>query len=132
MKKLILIAFAILLSSCSYAYAQCPAMPVGFVCITQATANAAAADHRELDATKEALKARDQALVDKDKIIEANKAVAAKNEADLKAALVSTQTELATKVGTLIGCEANQVRNAAIIDTLLKNAKPKKIGLIVF
>lgn len=106
--------------------------PAGFVCITQAAANQAASNKRELDATKEKLSTLETALVTKDRIIADNKLTAAKNEADLKDRLHKTEVELATKTGTLVGCEASNVRNLAVIDVLLKNVRPKKIGLINF
>lgn len=108
------------------------ACPEGMVCISQAAANAAAENARELIATKAKAEALTEALTEKDKIIADVKATASKNEADLKQALTTTLTELAMKTGQLTGCEANSVRQLAVIDVLLKNTRPKKIGLINF
>mgnify|MGYP001585966195 CR=1 FL=1 len=125
-----------LLSACLTANAQSPCdgvtMPAGTLCITQTAGNAAAQLARESALKDEKIKVLESGLVDKDKIIAENKATATKNEADLKAAMHSTEVKLATATGTLIGCEASNVRNLAIIDVLLKNVRPKKIGLINF
>lgn len=106
--------------------------PEGLVCISQAAANQAAENARELTATKAKVTILTEALTEKDKIIADNKAVADKNEADLKERLHKTEVELATKTGQLLGAEANSVRQLAVIDVLLKNTRPKKIGLINF
>lgn len=105
-------------------------MPAGTICVSQAAANAAAENKRELDATKEKVTVLTDALTEKDKIIESVRSTANKNEADLKASLTKTEIELATKTGQLIGSEAMNVRQTAIIDILLKSVRPKKIGLI--
>lgn len=104
--------------------------PDGMVCISKAAANQAAENARELTATKAKVATLTEALTEKDKIIADNKAVADKNEADLKERLHKTEVELAAKTGQLIGAEANSVRQLAVIDVLLKNTRPKKIGLI--
>lgn len=100
-------------------------MPAGTVCVSQATANAAAANKLELDATKNKVNVLTEALTEKDKIIADVRANATKNEADLKAALTNTQTELAAKTGQLVGAEASNVRSLAIIDLLLKQTRKK-------
>lgn len=100
-------------------------MPAGAVCISQATANAAVANKRELDATKLKIEALEDALKAKDGIIADNKRTASQNEADLKAALTNTAIDLATTKGQLIGAEANSTRQLAIIDLLLKGQKKK-------
>lgn len=107
-------------------------LPSGAVCLSQAAANAAATLARESAAKDEKLKVLETALADKDKIIAENKATAAKNEQDLKAALHKTEVDLSLKTGQIISCEANQTRQLAVIDVLLKTVRPKKIGLIVF
>lgn len=123
------VAMVLAMAVSASAQSQCPD---GFVCISQAAANQAAENARELAATKEKVVTLEGAIVDKDKTITDNKAAAAKNEADLKEALTKTQIDLALKTGQLIGCEANSVRQLAVIDVLLKNVRPKKIGLINF
>jgi len=132
MKRTIQIAFytlAVYFTFTISANAQSPCagvvMPAGTLCITQAAGNAAAENKRELDATKEKVTVLTEALTEKDKIIESVKSNASKNEADLKAALTNTQTELAVKTGQLIGAEASNVRNLAIIDLLLKQTRKK-------
>jgi len=132
----LLVFFAVFMLSTVAISAQSPCdgvvMPPGTLCISQAAGNAAAENKRELEATKNKVNVLTEALTEKDKIIADVKATASKNEADLKEALTRTQTDLASKSGQLIGCEANQVRQLSVIDVLLKNVRPKKIGLINF
>jgi len=127
------ILFAFVYAVSISAQTACPdVMPAGTICISVAAGNQAAENARELAATKAKAEALTEALTEKDKIIADVKATASKNEADLKQALTTTLTELAMKTGQLTGCEANSVRQLAVIDVLLKNTRPKKIGLINF
>lgn len=103
----------------------CPVMPSGFACLTQAEMNAAAKAVRERDALQIELDAHKQALLDKDKIIENIKAVAAQNEADLREAVHNTEVELAAKTGEIVGIEAQNVQQRAIIEVLLKATRKK-------
>lgn len=126
--RLLVLFVAFMLTSLA-ASAQSPCdgvvMPAGTICISQAAGNAAAENKQELDATKAKVGVLTEALTEKDKIIESVRATASKNEADLKAALTNTQTDLATKTGQLIGSEASNVRHLAIIDLLLKQTRKK-------
>jgi nucleotide-binding universal stress UspA family protein len=125
------IAFVVLLFvSAAVAQSGCPVMPAGYLCITQEAGDRAASNARELAATRDKVVVLEAALIEKDKNTEEIRAAAAKNEADLKAALHRTEVELATKTGQLIGSEAEKTRMLATIDVLLKYARPKKIGLI--
>lgn len=108
---------------------KCPVMPAGFLCITQAAGNAAAENVRELAATKAANAELKQALVDKDKNAEEIKATAAKNEADLKAANTQLLIDIAKKTGEIIKCDAYAVRDASLIEFLVKNQRSKQNGL---
>lgn len=136
MKKVLFVCLSVLFLvavTATTARSQSPIeCPAGYVCISQTAANQAAQLAREAPAKDEKIKALTEALTKKDEIIADVRATAAKNEADLKEALTRTQTDLATKTGQLIGCEANQTRQLAVIDVLLKNVRPKKIGLLVF
>lgn len=109
------------------ATSQCPS---GLVCLSQQAANQAAANARELEATKQKVSVLETALTDKDKSIQELKETNDKNVADLKDAMHKTEIELASTKGQLIGAEAQVTRQTAIIDLLLKYARPKKIGLI--
>ncbi len=124
-----ILLIALVFVTSAAAQTECPA---GKICLSQAAANQAAEDHRVRAALEAEIAVLKQALLDKDKIIEDNKATAGKNEADLRDALHRTEVDLATKTGQLIGAEASNVRNLAIIDLLLKSVRPKKIGLINF
>ncbi len=132
MRKLLWI-FLFVVGACGTLKAQsCPVMPPGFLCVTQQAGNRMEQIIRESQAKDEKIVVLQDALIEKDKIIADNKAVAALNIADLKAANHKTEAELALKTGQLIGAEANSVRQLAVIDVLLKNVRPKKIGLINF
>lgn len=131
MKKLIvLISFVFALSAASYGQTvECPA---GFVCISQAAANQAAENSRELAATKNKVAVLEQVLAEKDKSIAELKAANEQNVADLKRALHNTEIQLADKTGQLIKTEAQVVQQSAIIDFMLKNGRTKKFGILVF
>lgn len=133
-RKLFINLFALLvvLSAGVVARAQCPVMPAGFLCISQAAGNVAAETARELTATKAKVTVLESGLVEKDRLAGEVKAITDANEADLRRALHETEVKLATKTGELIGSEANNVRNLAVIDLLLKSVRPKKIGIINF
>lgn len=140
MKKLIhLTAFLTLFLAVSLSVrSQSPCdglqMPAGTLCITQQAGNAAAQLAREAPLKDEKIKVLETSLTDKDKIIADIKAVAAKNESDLRASLHKTEVELATKTGQLIGEQASNVRNLAVIDVLLKNSKKqcKPFSICIF
>lgn len=123
----ILGVFSILmLASAAFAQTACPAtMPAGTVCISQTAANIAAEDHRVRTAQESEIATLKQSLLDKDATAADIKKTAAANEADLKAALVKTQTDLATATGQVISLQAQTVRDAAIVDVLLKNSRAK-------
>jgi hypothetical protein len=133
MKKLHLaiLFFGLLFASCDYAYAQCPMMPTGFVCISQEAANRAAENARTVAAQDEAIKTLKDQLVAKDGIIADNKAVAAKNQADLTAALLKTTGDLGIATGQLIEAKGNVVQlradNALLIDKIRKRCSPFSI-----
>ncbi len=136
MKSILLIAITCFVSTLA-ASAQSPCagvvMPAGTQCISQATANQAAEDHRVRAAVEAENAVLKQSLTEKDKTIAENKATALQNEADLKAAMHRTELDLATKTGTLIGCESNVVDLKATNQTLIQNYKARnRVGLIVF
>lgn len=122
------IAFICLGLNVSTTFAQEPEPPK--VCISQAAANQCAANARELPAVREKNAVLEAALLEKDKSIAEIREAARKNEADLKEALVKTQSELAVKTGQLIGAEAMVTRLTAIIDFMLKNGRQKCNGVI--
>jgi hypothetical protein len=123
---------ALIIGSALTVFGQCPdVMPAGTVCLSQAAANQAAANVRELEAVKAKITVLEDAMKLKDASIEDLKAVNARNVADLTERMHRTEVSLAEKTGTLIACEAGQVRNMAIIDGLLKK-RQVKVGLINF
>jgi hypothetical protein len=84
------------------------------VCITREAALKALADADEVVAQKAELVVKDQAI------------------ADLKELLNKMRIEYAETKGELTAVKQNAVSDRAIIDILLKNVRPKKIGLINF
>lgn len=126
MKFLILTIF-ILMASVSATAQSCPE---NMVCLSQAAANKAAENARELIAVREKVQVLENALLEKDKSISEVRETARKNEADLKEVLHKTEVELSLKTGQLISNESEKTRLLAIIDVLLKSVRPKKVGLI--
>jgi peptidoglycan hydrolase CwlO-like protein len=129
MKLLITILFILTASVITTAQTVCPE---GLVCISQSAANQAAANVRELEATKEKVTVLESALKSKDDTIREIQETAKKNENDLKEAINRTTAELARTNGQLTGAEAMNVRLTAIIDFMLKNGRTKKYGVINF
>jgi|GEM_PF-5205716 len=125
------VLFAVLMLAClvsasAQAAAECPS---GMVCISQAAANKAAENARELEATKAKVAVLEQALADKDKNAEELRSAAARNEADLKDALRRTEVQLAEKTGQLIKAESQIVQQSAIIQFMLQHGR-KKCGVL--
>lgn len=75
-----------------------------------------------------------KALADADKVKADEVAIAGYKQAidDLKTELNRMRVEFAEKSGELTALKQNAVSDRAIIDLLLKNVRPKKIGLINF
>lgn len=129
--SLILITPAVLVgANTALSQGTCTTQP-GYVCLSQAAANKAAENARELEATKQKVTVLEGALAEKDKSITELKATAQKNETDLKLALADTQAKLAQKTGEVIQMEADKVRWTAVIDVLLKNSRKKCMPLSV-
>lgn len=82
------------------------------ICISRAAAEACATNATKVSALEARILLLETALRDKDKIIE-----------DLK-------VDGALKTGRIIALEQNDASNRAIIEILIKNARPKRIGLI--
>lgn len=112
------------------AHAQTADCPPAFICLTQAEANRAAENARELVAQKEKVKVLESALSEKDKSIAELKSLNDKNTADLKEAIRRTEIELATRTGQLISAENELTRQTAIIQALLPMVRKKRIALI--
>lgn len=75
-----------------------------------------------------------KALEDSDKVKSLTAEVLVKDQAiaDLRKEVGTMQIELAKVSGEKTGAEQMNVRLTAIVDILLKNVRPKKIGLINF
>jgi hypothetical protein len=121
--KCLLTALLLTLGLCVGVLAQSPTCPTGMVCISQAAANKAAENARELEATKGKVTALEESLKLKDASIADISSTAAKNESDLKAAISRTEVELAKVTGQVIQLEADRVRWTAVIDVLVKGQK---------
>lgn len=92
--------------------AQTTDCPADKVCITRE----AAVEMLRAKDENTALKNLNKALEDENKVV--------------KEELVKTQIELAKTTGEKTQLEASLVRYNAIMDVLIKNSRPKKIGLI--
>lgn len=130
MKWLLLIVLTFVSALSVNAQVTASPCPLGLVCISQMAANQAAANARELEATKQKVAVLEIALTEKDKSIQELTELNRQNTAALTDRLHKTEIELASTKGQLIGAEAQVTRQTAIIDLLLKYARPKKIGLI--
>lgn len=102
----ILITFSIILFASTFAYSQ-DACPADKVCISPAAAR--------------------QALVDSDTVKAQEKAIA-----DLKDELNKMRVQFAEKSGENTALKQNAVSDRALIEILVKFARPKKIGLNLF
>ncbi|MBX3288435.1 MAG: hypothetical protein KF855_03725 [Acidobacteria bacterium] len=88
--------------------------PSGYVCITREAAISVLEKADKADALEKEALVKDQAI------------------ADLKQLLADIKIDLARMSGEKTQLEADKVRWTAVIDLLLKNARPKKNGLINF
>lgn len=82
------------------------------ICISRDAAEACATNAAKVKALESQIATLEQALKDKDAVIN-----------DLK-------VEVARTSGRIESCEKNDASNRAIIEILIKNARPKRIGLI--
>jgi hypothetical protein len=82
------------------------------ICISRDAAEACATNAVKVKALEAQIAALEQALKDKDAVIN-----------DLKVEVDRTS-------GRIESCEKNDASNRAIIEILIKNARPKRIGLI--
>ena len=94
--------------------AQTVECPADKVCISRDAALKAVADASKVDAQAAEIAAKDKVF------------------ADLLAELNKMRVEFAEKSGENTALKQNAVQDRAIIDILIKNARPKKIGLINF
>jgi Mg2+ and Co2+ transporter CorA len=124
------ILFAIL--SPLAAFSQSVECPPSLICLTQAEANAAAQNARELIATREKITVLESALKSKDDTIREIQETAKKNENDLREAIRRTESELSRTNGMLTAREAEVVRQSAIITAMIPMLRRKSIGLITF
>jgi hypothetical protein len=129
MKRLCAV-FLLVIAGCISAAAQ--TCPQGMVCLSQAAANQAAQNARELDATRQKVTVLETALTDKDKII--TEIQTKRDEAIGKLTDQNTKlmVDIAQKTGEIIKCDAFAVRDAALIEYLVKNQRSKQQGLINF
>lgn len=124
------VLFLFALSAAAQTTAPCPVMPAGTLCVSQQAGNVAVSNAKELEATKQKVTILEDALKQKDADILLVQQTAAKNVADLTAALHSTELKLATATGQLIGTDAERVRLIAMLEAAMKNTKKRKYGLV--
>lgn len=112
------------------AMSQCPTMPAGTFCLTQAQANAARDAVQERDGLKEKVVVLEAGLAEKDKIAAAARADDLKSINELKAQNTDLAVKLGTATGQIIECRADKVMYTSLIEYLTKNQKSKQNGLI--
>lgn len=88
--------------------------PANLVCISREAALKALADSDRVKALEAEIKVKDTAID------------------GLKAEISNLRVEFARASGELTGLKTSAVRDGAIIELLLKNARPKKFGIINF
>lgn len=108
---ILLTLFACLASAARAQTAECPA---DLVCISREAAVQAVVNADKVKALEADANAKDAAI------------------ADLKAALAQMRLEFAARSGENTVLKQQQVADRAVIELLLKYAKPKKFGLINF
>jgi hypothetical protein len=86
--------------------------PAGFVCITP-------------EAARAALIAQDTVKAQENQILDLKKAIL-----DEKSITLDVKIELAKTTGQLTGVQGENVTLRALVDVLIKNARPKKNGFI--
>lgn len=113
LSKFSIAVFAAFVCFAGHAAAQATDCPADKVCITREAALKAVADADAVIALKKEIAVKDQAF------------------ADQKDLLNKMRIDFAEVSGENTALKQNDVSNRAIIEILLKNAKAKKIGLIV-
>lgn len=112
--KFVVLLAVIMLAGTIAASAQAAECPANLVCISREAALKALADADEVKALRAEVKVKDQGFE------------------DLRKELNRIRIEFAEKSGENTALKQNAVSDRAIIDLLLKNVKPRKIGLINF
>lgn len=113
MKKCLFLII-VLIAGCATAMSQTQECPSGMVCISPEAARKALQDSDTVEAQKVELKAKDQAIE------------------DLRKELNAMRVEFARVSGEKSQLEQDRVRWTAIIDILIKNSRKKSIGFIAF
>ncbi len=136
MKRFILVVvfgvlFGFSVNSVSAQVNNCPVpMPVGTVCLSQEAANRAAENARIRPQLEEKNRVLEAALVEERKNTKQAQDVGVKNADDLKDVVKRTEIEFARTGGQLIECQGERTRLIGMTEVLVKNTRPKKIGLI--
>lgn len=126
-RLLVTIALSVLFATA--AAGQCPTMPQGYLCITQAAGNVAAENARELAATKDLVTELRAALKTKDQNTEEIKAAAKENETALLNRLMKVTTDYGTAQGQVIELKAANTEKTMQINVLLNQTR-KRCGVI--
>lgn len=111
------------------ASAQCPVMPSGFLCISQAAGNAAAENARLIPALEGKIAVLEQGLRDKDVTITETREAGRKNVEDLTGRLMTVTAEAAHEKGQRVQLEADKVFWTEIIKLAIQNARKKCAGV---
>ena len=111
---LVLITLVILIGRAQAQTDPCPTMPSGYLCLPRAVALKALEDADARKALEAQVKTQDDAI------------------AGYKDELEKIRIEFARASGELTALKQNAVSDRAIIEILIKYARPKKIGLNLF
>jgi septal ring factor EnvC (AmiA/AmiB activator) len=102
------------------------------ICISQEAANKCAELARTDKAKDEKIAALEAKIKAHETTIAELKEANARNVADLKDRLHTTELALAEKTGRIIACEANDVSNRAIITAMIPMLRQKVVGIKIF
>ncbi len=108
--------------------AQCPVMPQGLLCISQAAGNAARENALELAATKEKVTVLEQAVSDLKTLNATNLTESQKSINELKEQNTNLLVKVADSSGALGECRGDKVMYIGLIEYLTKNQKSKQNG----
>lgn len=114
-----------MLSLNSYAQTTVVNCPEGYICLTQAEANAARDKAKELEAANGKILVLEDSLKKKDESIKEIQDTARKNLDDMKDTLHKTEVELARTNGLLVGTQSENVTLKAMVEFLNKNGRKK-------
>jgi hypothetical protein len=126
---LLVMTLGLLVSSSN---AQCPPMPAGTVCLTQAAANVAAANSRENVALRQKIAVVEEEVKAKEQTIRELKDAHAKNTIDLVGQMNKATAEAAFERGRAEQLIADKVFWSKIVEAAINNTRKKCVVSVLF